>query len=302
MNENQDLTKAMKLVYKKDETGPIRSFFVKRVKEPVLDINWHFHEEYELIYIIKGHGIRLVGDNLTNFQSGELVMVGPNIPHLWRTSEGIDDVDRIIIKFDELPNGSDIFSLPEFAEIRTLLKKAGKGISFGSDVCKQIHSYLIEMTENEGASKWICLLNVLQILAKSDDFETLTSSHMKIVPNNLQENRFSKIIEYISENYYQDISLEKIADIASMTVPAFCRYFKRQTNKTFVQFLNEYRIGKGCVLLVDNKLTISQIWVELGFNSSTNFNRAFRNLYHCTPKEYRKKYARSEDTTDAVLY
>ena len=108
----------MKLVYKKDETGPIRSFYVKRVKEPVLDINWHFHEEYELIYIIKGHGIRLVGDNLTNFQSGELVMVGPNIPHLWRTSKDLDDVDRIIIKFDELPNGSDIFSLPEFSEIR----------------------------------------------------------------------------------------------------------------------------------------------------------------------------------------
>lgn len=292
----------MELVYKKDETGPISSLYVKRIKEPVLDINWHYHKEYELIYIISGHGVRLVGDNLTNFQSGELVMVGPNIPHLWRTSKGIDESDRIVIKFDELPNGTDVFSLPEFSNIRSLLIKAGNGISFGAGIRRQIHQYIIEMTREDGIAKWICFLNILQRLAQTADCQSLTSPHMKITPHYLEEDRLSKIIAHISEKYHQDISLDEIADIASMTIPAFCRYFKKRTNKTFVQFLNEYRIGKACVLLVENKLTITQIWCGLGFNSSTNFNRAFKKLYHCTPMEYRKKYVLAEETASHALY
>jgi AraC-like DNA-binding protein len=124
---------------------------------------------------------------------------------------------------------------------------------------------------------------------------------MKVAPYHLEENRLSKIISYISEHYYQSITLEEIADIASMTIPAFCRYFKKRTNKTFIQFLNEYRIGKACVLLAQNNLTITQIWCELGFNSSTNFNRSFRKLYHCTPMEYRKRYALQEHETALVL-
>jgi len=290
----------MKLLYKKEITEAISSIYVKRVREPVLDINWHFHEEYEIIYIMEGNGVRLVGDNLSNFQSGELVMVGPNIPHLWRTTKDITSVDRIIIKFDEFPNNTNIFSLPEFSRIRALFIKTGTGISFGPQVRQQVHPYIIEITEADSAQKWICLLNILNILSCSSDFEKLSSPHMKITPHHLEENRLSKVISYISEHYHQDITLDKIADISSMTIPSFCRYFKKRTNKTFVQFLNEYRIGKACVLLIENKLTITQIWYELGFNSSTNFNRAFKRIYHCTPMEYRKKYVKEEENTPLI--
>ena len=134
----------MKLIYKKEGNEPISSFFVKRVKEPVLDINWHFHEEYEIIYILQGNGVRLVGDNLSNFQSGELVLVGPNIPHLWRAIENVSSVDRIIIKFDEIPGGINLFSLPEFASIKALLKKAETGISFGAETMEEVQQQIID--------------------------------------------------------------------------------------------------------------------------------------------------------------
>lgn len=280
----------MELMYKKETREPISSLYVKHVREPVLDINWHFHEEYELIYIVQGNGVRLVGDNISNFQSGELVLVGPYIPHLWRTTENISEADRIIIKFDEQPNGIDLFSLPEFENIRKLLLKASTGVSFNKEACQQVHDYMLAIAEEDGELKWINLLHVLKILSDSKDMESLSSPYMKNSPHNLEEKRLSKVINYISEYYDQDISLEKMADLASMTIQSFCRYFKKRTNKTFIQFLNEYRIGKACVLLIENELAISEIWCELGFNTSTNFNRIFKNMYGRTPMEYRKKY------------
>lgn len=289
----------MKLIYKKEGNEPISSFFVKRIKEPVLDINWHFHEEYEIIWILQGNGIRLVGDNLSNFQSGELVLVGPNIPHLWRTTKDVSSVDRIIIKFDECPGGINLFSLPEFASIKALLKKAETGISFGSETIKEVPHQIMELSKADGSQKLICLLSILSILSRSSDIELLSSPFLKISPHNLEENRLSKVITYISENYDKDLVLKDMADIASMTIQSFCRFFKKRTNKTFIQFLNEYRIGKACVLLVENKLSVTEIWYELGFNSSTNFNKIFKKIYHCTPMEYRKKYAR--DATQSAL-
>ena len=281
----------MELLYKKEENVPIDSFFVKRVKEPVLDINWHFHEEYEIIHIIKGQGVRLVGDNLSSFGSGELVLVGPNVPHLWRTMKNVESVDRIIIKFDELPGGLNLFSIPEFSNIKSLLKTAETGISFGKETREKVQKFIIELSISTGINKWICMLNILNILAASRDKELLSSPYMKISPNNPEENRLSKVISYISENYNKDIVLDDVADIASMTIQSFCRFFKKRTNKTFVQFLNEYRIGKACVLLVEDRMSVSEICYDLGYNSTTNFNRVFKRQYSCTPVEYRKKYA-----------
>lgn len=289
----------MKLFYKKEGNEPISSFFVKRIKEPVLDINWHFHEEYEIICILQGNGVRLVGDNLSNFQSGELVLVGPNIPHLWRTTPNISSVDRIIIKFDELPGGVNLFSLPEFERIKTLLTKSETGVSFGPRTREEVQQHIISLSNARGIQKWICLLTILKILSKSSEIELLSSPYMNISPQKLEENRLSKVITYISENYYKDINLKDMADIASMTLQSFCRFFKKRTNKTFVQFLNEYRIGKACVLLIENKLSVTEICYELGFNSSTNFNRVFKKMYDCTPMEYRKKYSRGSE--NAVL-
>ena len=282
----------MELLYKQASKAPKSSLYVQRVLEPVLDINWHFHEEYELIYIIRGHGVRLVGDNISNFRSGELVLVGPLIPHLWRTTGNIPEVDRIIIKFDERPHGINLFSLPEFENIRTLLYKASTGIAFGRGVRQLVHDHILEIARAEGEEKWIRLLHVLKVLSDNKETEALSSPYVKVSAQNPEEKRLSKVIAYISENYNRAISLATMADIASMTTQSFCRYFKKKTNKTFIQFLNEYRIGKACVLLIENERTISEIWDELGFNSSTNFNRMFKKMYGCTPTEYQKRSQR----------
>jgi AraC-like DNA-binding protein len=280
----------MELLYKKGDEKPFSSFYINRVKEPVLDINWHFHKEFELIYIIKGLGIRLVGDNLSSFYSGELVLVGPNLPHLWRTTGNISSVDRIIIKFVEAPGNINLFSLPEFSSATTLLKKAERGISFGPKTEMEVRDKIIELSFVEGLQKWICLLSILDTLSKSADTEILSNPLMKLSLQDMEENRLAKVISYVSENYSIDIALADVAEIASMTTQSFCRFFRKRTNKTFVQFLNEYRIGKACVLLIENKLSVNKICDDLGFNSITNFNRFFKRQCNCTPVEYRKKY------------
>ena len=181
------------------------------------------------------------------------------------------------------------------------MKKAKNGIYFGTVTRELVHDYFLDISRAEGAEKWLFLLRILNILSKSNDGEKLSNPYTKIAQQLPEGNRLSKVIFFISENYDQDITLENMADIASMTVPSFCRYFKKRTNKTFVQFLNEYRIGKACVLLVENKLSVTEIWYELGFNSSSNFNKIFKKIYQCTPMEYRKKYTRDATQSDLVI-
>ncbi|MEQ9287752.1 MAG: AraC family transcriptional regulator [Cyclobacteriaceae bacterium] len=284
----------MELIYKKEENAAVDSFFVKRVKEPVLDINWHFHEEYEIIYILKGQGVRLVGDNISNFRPGELVLVGPNVPHLWRTTKKVHSVDRIIIKFDGQPGGINIFSLPEFSKVKELLQHAETGISFGQETREKVENLIVELSGASGVNKLVNLMSILNIMSTSTDTEALSSPYVKVAPHHVEADRLSKVISYISENYNKDLVLDDVANIASMTMQSFCRFFKKRTNKTFVQFLNEYRIGKACVLLIENKMTISEICYDLGYNSTTNFNRVFRRQYACTPMEYRRKYAQAD--------
>jgi AraC-like DNA-binding protein len=207
----------------------------------------------------------------------------------------VSSVDRIIIKFGESPNGIDLFDLPEFSSIQALLKNSNTGISFKPDTIQKVHSHFLEIAEVAGPQKWIHLLQILTVLSNNMEYERLSSPYVSVSTQNMGEIRLSKVISYISENFDQEIHLDKIADIASMTVQSFCRYFKKRTNKTFIQFLNEYRIGKACVLLIENKIPIGQIWSELGFNSSTNFNRVFKRLYGCTPMDFRKKYFKGEE-------
>jgi AraC-like DNA-binding protein len=280
----------MKLVYKTDYSEVSDSFYFKRVKEPVLDINWHFHEEYELIYIIKGLGVRLVGDHFSNFSSGELVLVGANLPHLWRTTKNYHSVDRIIIKFKEMPGSVKLFSLPEFSDIRQLLFKSMDGISFGSETEMRVKKLIVGLEGELGAGRWVKLLAILNELSKSKDYITLSKPLIGPTVNVKDEVRFSKVMRFISENYRQDLTLDEIAGIASMTTQSFCRYFKKRTNKTYIQFLNEYRIGKASVLLIEKKLTVSEIAYETGFNAITNFNRAFKKFHNCSPVEYQRKY------------
>lgn len=283
----------MKLKYKQLDNESFDTVYVKRTNQPHLGKNWHFHQEYELIYFLEGQGIRIVGDHLSNFSKGELVLVGEWLPHLWRNEPTVSnqkEADYIIIKFLKSHEGINFFDMPEFFEIQKLLKRSQKGLLFSKHIASKVHDIIIEISQNNSFEKFLNLLKLLQILAAEDEALELSNLNFSQKIQNSSESRLQNVINYIFKNYAEQITLEDIADLSNMTVPAFCRFFKNCTNKTFINFLNEFRVGKACQFLISDEKSIKEICFEIGFNSITNFNRTFRTFKEMTPTDYRDKY------------
>lgn len=283
----------MKLQFKSSEQDSLSSIYAKRLHRPHMGGDWHFHEEFELIYFLKGHGMRIVGDHISHFQKGELVLVGQWLPHLWRNDEGNsegDATDFIVVKFTRMFGDVDLFSMPELLHIKALLKEANQGILFPKKTRKLVHDDLLKLTTAESSQKLILLLSILRRLVRSTDYQTLSGPNFAIQKDVAGENRLQKVINYISAHFTQNISLDDISKIAVMTPPAFCRFFKTRTHKTFSTFLNEVRISKACQLLIDGEAPIKQICYDVGFSSLTNFNRTFKSFKGIAPSNYRDSY------------
>ncbi len=283
----------MKLHYKQSQQGTLESFYVKRTFRPHVGGDWHFHREFELIYFLKGNGIRMVGDHISHFREGELVLVGAWLPHLWRndlTTTHHNGADFIVVKFSEEMSGINLFALPELAGIKNLLKRSSRGVAFSQLAAGKIHDLMIGLSNSRSSQRLIFLLSILEILANEEEYQLLSNPDFSVPKQVSGANRLQKVIAYISEHYAQPIALEEIAGIAIMTPPAFCRFFKNRTNRTFSHFLNEFRVNKACQLLINNEKNIKHICYDVGFTSLTNFNRAFRNFKDLTPSEYRQYY------------
>lgn len=284
----------MKLQFKSAEQDSLSSIIARRVHLPHMGGDWHFHEEFELIYFLKGQGMRIVGDHISNFQKGELVLVGQWLPHLWRNDEDNPaevSTDFIVIKFTRMFGDVDLFCMPELVHIKALLREANQGILFSKKTRKTVHDDLLKLTTAESSEKLILLLSILRKLVRSTDYQMLSGPNFTIPKEVAGENRLQKVINYISTNYSQNIGLDDISKIAVMTPPAFCRFFKTRTNKTFSLFLNEVRISKACQLLINGEAPIKQICYDVGFSSLTNFNRTFKNFKGSSPSSYRDSYS-----------
>jgi len=283
----------LKLKYKSEDKEYNQSFYLRRENVPYHEGNWHYHEEFELIYIIRGEGVRIVGDSLSNFRATQLVLVGSWLPHLWKnveSNQNDETVDIIIIKFSRFIGGQEIFSIPEFYEISNLLNQSSRGLAFGEKTVKKVHKLLLNMSTSDGSDKIINLLLVLKLLSEVDDYKMLSSSEFTLPTSISGENRLSRIINFISNEYANQIALEDLAKEAAMTTSSLCRFFKSRTNKTIFQFINEFRIGKACQLLISGNQSVTEVCFNSGFNSLTTFNRVFKEYKRVTPSKYKEKY------------
>lgn len=286
----------MKILQKRDKN----TFQILERTIPCLDELWHCHSQYELILITKSSGIRFVGDDVSKFLPGDLVLVGPNLPHLWRNDPSyytpLDDgesvkedldVKTIIIKFERNFLGEDFFKTPEFHLIDELLEKSKKGVYFYRHANQKFVDKIINLTKQEGASGIISFLDVLFELSQNNDNKSLSSTDMSGMFED-KKNRQDTIIKYISDHYFEEITLEEIADVACMTPNSFCRYFKSLTMKPFSSFLNEVRIQNAVRLISINNDNIKNISYDVGYKSVTNFNRQFKKVMNMTPMQYKQ--------------
>lgn len=285
----------MESILKYSETQLEKKLTVEKRNVPGLNSSWHFHPEFELLYISEGNGIRFVGNHISPFSDGEFALVGAYLPHLWRndpsyyTPESTKTVNAVVAKFTKDFMGNDIYQIPEFISIGKLLHDSKFGILFSKEVSKTLHDDLMNLSDLSLPEQHLGLFKLLHRLSLIDEKHktNLCSTDLRQSKGGSSE-RIDKVLRYITDKYNTNITLEEIADVACMTTNSFCRYFKKMTNKSFTQFLNEIRVRNASKLLVkDNNKYISEIAYDVGFNTVANFNKKFKQFTGLTPKEFR---------------
>lgn len=261
---------------------------------PYFDNPWHFHPELEINYILKSTGTRFVGDGIGHFEPGDLVLLGPNIPHYWKNdvayyvNESLRAARAIVIRFNRHFLGTDQNHIPEMKAAERLFDNANRGIQFQGDTDK-IKKMIRRIVKSEGLERMILFLCVLELMTKHTKISYLSSKgFMRSVHPN-QEKRMNDVYDFITNNFMHEISLKDVAEKAHMNPSSFSRYFRQCTGKPLTHFLHDIRIGYACKLLMQADMNIAQIVYESGFRNQAHFNKIFLQKMGVTPWEYKKK-------------
>jgi AraC-like DNA-binding protein len=271
-----------------------QSFLVRKFDKLAFDAPYHFHPEYELTCILRGSGKRFVGSHMENFGAGDLVLVGPNLPHCWKLEsarEGNGDAGAIVIQFGADFLGDQFFNKNELQNIKKLFQKSGCGISFRTGTQAVVnHSLLMLSNEKNNFRMLMGLLEILQRLAVSNDHALLDQNRVIAELSLAEQERINPVFAYLVENFRQHVSLDAAAGIANMTTNAFCKYFKKITRKTFMETIIEYRLNYAIQQLVQTDKPISEISFDSGFGDVSHFYKMFKVKMHLSPLNYRKKF------------
>ncbi|MFY7899404.1 MAG: AraC family transcriptional regulator [Chitinophagaceae bacterium] len=275
---------------------PQNSFSVRHDCVPTFYNEFHFHPEIEIVQIIQGTGLQIVGNHLHNFKPGDMIMVGANLPHLWKCDTTYSEkktglmAESFVIHF--LPNafGDYFFHIPENIQLLKLLNKAKHGLMIKGKTQKIAEPLIKQLIHSNNTDKLILFLQLLNVLSKSRDLVELNKQIVEQQQSTKEAERLNTVMQFLLNNYIETITLHKIASIANLSKNAFCRYFKTATKKSFSSFLLDLRINHACKLLNETNKPISEICFESGFNNFSNFNRYFKQITKCTPLQYRNMY------------
>jgi AraC-like DNA-binding protein len=264
------------------------------VEVPCLDVPWHYHPETEIIYIEKSTGSRFVGDHSEPFKEGDVGMIGANLPHVWKSDSIYQKsipgliAQVLVVHFrDEIYRGP-LAVLTEMQGINQLLHDSQYGIKFLGSAAEHIGVQMKGLIKTTGIEKLLKLTTMLDFMSKTEEKQLLASAGYSKIRKSVDFDRFDKAHRYMIENFQQNISLDQVSDIVGMTPTSFCRYFKKHTKKSFHSILNEIRVGHACKLLLENKMNISGICYESGFNNVSNFNEQFKKIKGISPSQYLK--------------
>lgn len=250
---------------------------------------WHYHPELELVYVNGGTGRRLVGSNLSYYTWGTLILVGSNLPHCGFTDDQTGNTFETVIQMKGNFLGDDFFDIPEMAPIKKLLQVSKRGIVFSGDTKTQVGALMEEMEQKTDFERLVSYLSILNRLATTKEFRILNADGFALLSNVQDNDRINLVFNHVKTHFKEEITLEAIAALTHMTVPSFCRYFKKITNKTFTQFVNEYRLVHASKLLSEQAISITDVCFESGFNNFSHFNKRFKAFTGQTPSAYRKQ-------------
>ena len=282
----------MKADYQKLSTQSIDSSFQDFwVESDVFRFHWHYHPEMEICYVAQGQGKRIIGENISDFEDGDLVLVGSNLPHSWISDEQFNSSDKVmklyVVQFlSELFDG--LHQMPEFREVNKLIAESNRGIVFKNARNHSLVAELIAISECSGLNRLVRLIGFLNKLSEYENREFLNDHTYRSGIKKYQEERILKVCNHIHDNYTSKLSLSELAGLIAMNEAAFCRFFKRILGKTAVDYITELRIAHACNRIQDSNDPIYQVAYDAGFSSLTHFNRQFKRRIGQTPRAYKR--------------
>ncbi|MDB4291854.1 AraC family transcriptional regulator [Maribacter sp.] len=280
----------MEFVFEKINVPNKHSFITRKLPLKSND-SVHSHKNFELNFITSGSGRRIVGDNISGFEKGDLVLLGPDVPHCWEVLEGENqNAFCIVTHFSEDIVTSDFFKMPELEKVVDLLKQSKRGLRFKIDDDTKIRQVLEKMTQLQGLDYYIHLLRVFNKLVKTQEREKLSNPIAQEGSFSRNLEKINKVYAYVFQHIQEGVKLEEASAILNMAPNSFCRFFKKKTDLTFMEYVKRVRVGIAAKLLAETDKQITQICFESGYNNLANFNYYFKSIMGKTPSEYRKSF------------
>lgn len=250
---------------------------------------WHFHPEIELVYVDQGSGKRHIGNHLSYYNEGDLILIGSNVPHFGFTDRLTGNSEEVVIQFKEDFLGPEFFEKPEMNQIKKLFKRGKQGIVFYGQTKEVIGKQMSALTQMTPLNRLTGLLNILEQLSLSDEYKLLNIDSVIIEAKPQDNNRLELLHDFVNREYTRHIPLAEAANMVSMTEQAFSRFFKKKTGKTFTQFVNEHRLVHASRLLAEEPMGITDICYDSGFNNFSHFNKLFKKFSGKSPSQYRNE-------------
>jgi YesN/AraC family two-component response regulator len=251
---------------------------------------WHYHPEIELVYVNGGRGKRQIGSHISYYTNGSLILIGSNLPHCGFTDETTGNTKETIIQMKPDFLGKDFFGISEMKKVNHLFNRAKVGLVFTGETKKRIGSKIELMEDQMPFERLLTLLSILNDLEETTEFKVLNAEGFSMNLQMQDNDKINTIFNFVKDNFQEQITLDEVADLVSMTVPSLCRYFKKITNKTFTKFVNEYRLVHASKLLAEKPISITEVCFESGFNNFSYFNKIFQEFTGKSASQYRKEY------------
>lgn len=273
------------------------SFILRKDTGTHMRNNWHYHPEYELLYIKNSTGTWLVGDYVGRFKSGDIILIGANLPHAFRheytylTAKGQAPGESIVALFRKEMLCSPFMELPESKGIQKILQLSDRGLKLRGNARQMAAAIMQKIIKGSAGKRFIDLITIVQQLFETSEFDVLASPGYSYQSDKVDNAKISTIFEYTFNNYANPISIDEVAALVHLSKHSFCRFFKEKTKKTYTRFLMEVRIGKACRQLIEDDMTVSEACYSSGYNSISHFNHQFKTVKKKSPFEFKKEYA-----------
>ena len=257
--------------------------------------SWHYHDNYEISFITEGTGKRIVADSIEEFQPGDLVFIGRNLPHAWivdkeQFTPNTRKLEMVFLQFPPEALSPELLSLPEFKNIANALSQSERGIRITGQTLNDVSEIMLQLPYLSNFERFLHFFKLMDIIGQSTNLIPLATKEYIKKRFNSKNKRIQTIHDYLMKNYRESIDLKQIADLVSMAEGSLCRFFKMHVGITIFEYLNQIKIEFSCKLLMDKNLSILDVAIDSGYNNLSHFNKQFKLITGVTPKDYRLRF------------